>query len=167
MNLIIRNIREDDCQIISDAFQVQRWHKPVELYQQYANEFKLGLRDVLMAEINGEFTGYVTILWQSDYLPFKQHDIPEIVDLNVLIRFRNQGIASSLLQEAEKRISFVSPVAGIGVGLMHDYGNAQKLYVKCGYIPDGKGIWTHGRHLSYGDTVILDDDVALYFVKQL
>lgn len=166
MNLIIRNIREDDCQTISDAFQTQGWHKPVELYLQYVYEVRHGLRDVLIAEVVGEFAGYVTILWQSEYTPFKQHDIPEIVDLNVLIRFRNQGIAGSLLQEAENRISFVSPVAGIGVGLMHDYGNAQRLYVKRGYIPDGRGIWARGKQLNYGDTVILDDDVVLYFTKK-
>lgn len=31
-------------------------------------------------------------------------------------------------------------IVGVSVGLYYDYGNAQLLYVKRGYIPDGRGI---------------------------
>jgi hypothetical protein len=33
-----------------------------------------------------------------------------------------------------------SPVVGLGVGLYNDYGNAQKLYIKKGYVPNGYGV---------------------------
>lgn len=167
MRMDIREMHTDDCQIISDAFKEQGWNKPTEQYLEYFKEMELGVRDVLIAELDGQFAGYVTILWTSEYAPFRERGIPEIVDLNVLIRYRNCGIASLLLDEAEKRIRLISKFIGIGVGMFHDYGAAQRLYVKRGYVPDGKGIWTKDRHIGYGETVVIDDDVALYLIKEL
>jgi GNAT superfamily N-acetyltransferase len=167
MNIEIRDMRIDDCQRISEAFQLQGWNKPEALYHQYFDDIQERNRDVIIAESNNEFAGYVTILWTSDYPLFKEKNIPEIVDLNVLIKFRNQGIATLLIKEAENRISKVSDVAGIGVGLTPDYGIAQKLYVQQGYIPDGKGIWAKGRYLNYGTEIMIDDDVVLYFTKKV
>lgn len=40
--------------------------------------------------------------WQSEYAPFREKQIPEIMDLNVLPPFRNQGIGSALLETAER-----------------------------------------------------------------
>ncbi len=165
--LKIRKFEDHDCQIISEAFSKQGWNKPIEQYLEYFKEMELGVRDVLIAELDGQFAGYVTILWTSDYTPFRERGIPEIVDLNVLIRYRKMGIASLLLDEAEKRIRLISKFVGIGVGLFQDYGAAQRLYVKRGYVPDGKGIWTKDRHIGYGEKVIIDDDVALYLIKEL
>jgi GNAT superfamily N-acetyltransferase len=167
MSIVIRDMRIDDCQRISEAFQLQGWNKPVELYQQYFSDIQAKRRDVIIAESNNEFAGYVTIMWISDYPSFKEKNIPEIVDLNVLIKFRNQGIATMLIKEAENRISRISDVAGIGVGLTPDYGMAQKLYVQQGYIPDGKGIWAKGRYLNYGTEIMIDDDVVLFFTKKV
>ncbi len=167
MNLIIRNIQSEDSETVSAAFREQGWNKPVAQYLEYFKEIELGVRDVLIAELDGQFAGYVTILWTSDYTPFREAGIPEIVDLNVLIRYRKMGIASMLLDEAEQRIKKVSKFVGIGVGLFQDYGAAQRLYVKRGYVPDGKGIYMKCRHIGYGETVIIDDDVALYLIKEL
>jgi len=47
------------------------------------------------------------------------------------------------------------------------YGAAQKLYIKLGYIPDGKGIVSHGRYPKFGDQVTVDDSLNLYFTKDL
>ena len=41
------------------------------------------------------------------------------------------------MDEAEKRLIFISPIAGVGVVVTKDYGHAHKMYVKSGYIPDG------------------------------
>ena len=48
-----------------------------------------------------------------------------------------------------------------------DYGAAQVLYVKRGYIPDACGISWKGDLCQYGDQVTVDDGLALYFTKQL
>jgi hypothetical protein len=51
------------------------------------------------------------------------------------------GINQRFLREHSESV-------GIGVGLYLDYGVAQTMYVKRGYIPDGKGIC---KNNSYGN----------------
>lgn len=165
--IIIRSMNENDPRIISDAFASQGWHKPAELYGKYVNEQTAGLRESLVAEANGQFAGYVNIVWQSDYEYFIALDIPEIQDFNVLIKFRRLGIGTLLLDEAEAIIARRSELAGIGVGLFSDYGAAQSMYVRRGYIPDGRGIYRNGEYLRYGQQTVVDDDLNLYFVKSL
>lgn len=163
----IRAIDEHDSAVISQAFADQGWHKPVSQYQRYVRESRDGTRAVLIAERDGQFAGYLTIEWTSHYPPFQAEQIPEIVDFNVLQRFQRQGIGSALLDRAEQLIATRSAIAGIGVGLFADYGAAQRLYVKRGYVPDGRGIAQNGRHLRYGDRPMVDDDLALFLTKQL
>ncbi|MEZ4847287.1 MAG: GNAT family N-acetyltransferase [Bacteroidia bacterium] len=61
-----------------------------------------GSRDIIIAELNGEFAGYLTIKWESNYIPFKEKAIPEIVDFNVLKKFQRKGIGTALMDEAEQ-----------------------------------------------------------------
>ncbi len=163
----IRQIKESDSVVISDAFTAQGWNKPKKKYDTYLEEQTAGRRDVLIAEINGEFAGYLTIDWDAAYPPFREAKIPEIVDFNVLIKYRRKGIGTALMDEAENRVSKRSDIAGIGFGLTDDYGNAQIMYVKRGYVPDGKGVSQRGSFLKYGNEVTVDDDLALYLTKQL
>lgn len=167
MNLLIREINENDPAIISNAFLEQGWVKPKDQFEGYIIEQRNGERVTLIAEIDGTFAGYVNVLWNSYYQAFREHNVPEINDFNILIKYRGLGIGSKLMDRAEGMIKERSPVAGIGVGLFADYGIAQALYVKRGYIPDGKGIHNGQRYISSGDTVVIDDDVVLYFTKQL
>ena len=141
--------------------------KPEEQYLYYYEQSTRGERVVLVAEDEAGLAGYVTIVWTSDYPPFRAAGIPEIVDFNVFIRCRRRGIGTALLDEAERRIAQRSAVAGIGVGLTPDYGAAHILYVRRGYIPDGRGLWQAGRTLQYGARAIVNDDLALFFTKPL
>ena len=56
---------------------------------------------------------------------------------------------------------------GIGLGLYDDYGDAQKLYIKRGYIPDGKGVSYNYGATEPGETYQLDDSLILWFTKNL
>lgn len=161
----LRALQAEDAEPIAAAFAAQGWRKPAAQYRDYLREQEAGARDVLVAEVDGEFAGYVTIVWASDYLPFRTASIPEIVDLNVLIKHRRRGVATALLDKAERRIAGRSPVAGIGVGMTADYGAAQKLYVLRGYQPDGRGLAVGGVAAQHGDHVTVDDDLTLYFTK--
>ncbi len=125
-----------------------------------------GKRVILVAEYDGQFAGYITIVWESDYPPFREVSIPEIMDFNVLIKYQRRGIGTRLIDEAEKQIVVHSPIAGIGVALTPDYGAAQILYVKRGYIPDGRGVFQHGRYLKATDQVIVDN-LVLYLSKNV
>ncbi|WP_054955565.1 GNAT family N-acetyltransferase [Paenibacillus dakarensis] len=167
MTIRIRELNEQDPSLISAAFYEQGWDKPVELYLRYFEEQSNSERVSLVAEVDNMFAGYVNILWSSYYPSFREQGIPEINDFNVLINYRRLGVGSALMDSAEKRIKERSEIAGIGVGLFSDYGNAQILYAKRGYIPDGKGIYNSRQYIEHGDTTVMDDDVALYLTKRL
>jgi GNAT superfamily N-acetyltransferase len=122
---------------------------------------------VLVALRGAEVRGYGTVVWEPDYPPFREDGVPEIQDLNVLPAFRRGGIATRILDEAERLIGERSPVVGIGVGLYADYGPAQRLYVLRGYVPDGRGMSHNGRFILGGEGVVADDDLALYLRKHL
>jgi GNAT superfamily N-acetyltransferase len=163
----MRLLEENDAERMAAAFAAQGWHKPAQQYRRYLEESRLHARVVLVAEVDGCFGGYVTIVWQSGYDPFRAAGIPEIVDFNVLQKYQRRGIGSMLLDAAERRIAARSPLAGIGVGLTQDYGAAQVLYVKRGYVPDGRGAAAGGQPVCCGQQVIVDDDLCLYFTKRL
>lgn len=163
----VRDMRRTDINTIVAEFAGIGWNKPAEQYERYLREQETGTRDVIVAILDGSFAGYVTILWKSTYEPFRVNGIPEINDFNVLPNFRRQGIGTKLMDEAEARISCVSGEAGIGVGMGPDYGAAQRLYTKRGYIADGRGLTSHGQHVSPGQNVRVDDDLVLYFTREL
>jgi GNAT superfamily N-acetyltransferase len=166
--IYIRRLCREDCSVISAAFAKQNWHKPTDQFERYLTEFADGKRDILLAEVNAEFAGYVTIDWQPEYAFFKERSIPEIADLNVLVKFQKRGVGSRLLDEAELLIlSQTYEIAGIRVGLTADYGSAHRLYVKRGYIPDGCGVSQLGQFLQYGDNLTLDDNLTIGFTKSL
>ncbi|OAB44778.1 GNAT family N-acetyltransferase [Paenibacillus glacialis] len=165
--ITIRTMNEHDAEVISDAFRNQGWEKPANLYLTYVADQKNGERVSLIAEVEGVFAGYINIVWQSDYPYFKEQDIPEIQDFNVLVKYRRRGIGALLMDTAEEIIRARSDCSGLGVGLFSDYGAAQTLYAKRGYVPDGKGIYKDGEYLQFGQQVVVDDDLNLFFVKKL
>ena len=165
--LQIRLLTAADIEVIAEAFTAIGWHKPASQYQRYLAEQTAGERVVLVATVDGDFAGYVTIVWESGYPPFRAASIPEVVDFNVLPHYRRRHIGTKLMDEAEARIAHRSPVAGIGVGLYPDYGAAQRMYVLRGYIPDGSGIWYDVHQVQPGEAVYVDDSLALFFTKQL
>lgn len=150
---------------IAAAFAELGWDKPASQYEKYLLEQEAGQRVVLVAFLNGEFAGYVTVVWRSQYPAFAIPNIPEIVDFNVLPKFRRQGIGAALMDEAEKRVAARSNVVGLGVGMTSDYGSAQRMYAKRGYLPDGRGLHSRGQPIQYGQSVPVDDDLVLYLTK--
>jgi RimJ/RimL family protein N-acetyltransferase len=168
MKIIITNLVEQDIDQITAAFRAIGWNKPRNLYETYLLEQTDDVRSVLVAKINSVFAGYITLKWCSAYSNFKEDNIPEIVDLNVLPPFRNQGIGTLLITKCESLVrarNFKS--LGIGFGMTKDYANAQRLYIKLGYIPDGNGLAFQNQSLVYGDQVIIDDDLIFYLIKSL
>lgn len=160
-------LTEDVIPSIVEAFHKNNWLKPHTTFDQYFKEQQEGQRIVWLAYCGEELAGYITLCWQSLYQPFQKENIPEIKDLNVLPSFRDQGIASQLLEKAEQEAFKKSQTVGIGVGLYSGYGVAQKLYVKRGYIPDGKGTTYNYQPIIYGNIIRLDDDLILWFTKKL
>jgi GNAT superfamily N-acetyltransferase len=163
----IRSLNKQDPPGITAAFQSIGWTKPEAQFQRYLDEEAAGSRTCLVATINGQFAGYVTVNWRPTYPGFADLKIPEIQDLNVLPEFRRRGIASRLLDYAEAQVVCRCGVVGIGVGLHPGYNAAQRLYAKRGYIPDARGITYRNRFVEEGASVVVDDDLVMHFTKQL
>ena len=166
-NVKIRRLTVDDAAVISGAFYEIGWSKPVSLYERYVREQESGDRVVFVAEVEATFAGYLSVLWKPDYRYFVDQKIPEIQDLNVLPSFRRRGIGSVLLDKAESVISERSDVAGLGVGVTPDYGAAQRIYVKRGYVPDGRGLTQNGKYLRHNEPIRVNDATVLWFTKDL
>ena len=154
MNFVIRKMRETDVDTLAHAFA--HWNKRREQYERYWQEHEEGKRVTLLAVSGTHVVGYTNIMWQPDYEPFRVAGIPEISDMNVLAAFQKQGIGTALIAEAEHiALQHGHHLLGIGFGLTANYGAAQRLYPKLGYIPDGRG----AHPTPWGD--------VLYLTKQL
>ena len=165
--LTVREMTIEEPPIMAKAFRAQGWNKSQDQYEKYYREQIEDKRTVLVAELNGKFVGYLTIVWESHYPPFRDAGIPEIVDFNILMAHQRKGIGTVLMDKAEARISEKSNVAGIGVGLNTDYGAAQIMYARRGYIPDGRGIQYDGKQLKFGYKTTVDHNLVLCFTKKL
>ena len=163
----IRRLRTEDVEPILEGFREWGYPRPREQLERYLAEQESGEHLVLVAVTDGEIGGYGTVCWTSDYPPFRDAGIPEIRDLNVWPRFRRRGIASRILDEAERLIGERGRIAGIGVGLYRDYGPAQRLYVLRGYVPDGLGAVWRNQPVLGGAHVPADDDLVIHLTKSL
>ncbi len=85
--------------------------------------------------------------------------------VNVLPLFRKNGIASRFLELAEEKAREKSSLIGIGVGLYSDYGAAQILYIKKGFVPNGLGVTYKYKDIKAGNMVCVDDDLILWMTK--
>ena len=167
MHIDVRLLEKPDVVPLHQAFEAVGWHKSVEQFEQYVAQQAEGKRTVLLALVDGDPAGYLTVNWRPRYRPLHCEGYPEIQDFNVLPMYRRRGIGSLLMDLAEELAEERSPVVGIGVGLYADYGAAQILYVKRGYVPDGHGISYCDVPISPGHDARVDDNLVLHFVKEL
>ena len=153
---------------IVSSFKNIGWNKPSSLYESYLNEQDQNKRTILVAKINNQFCGYVTIKWKSDYQYFIDNNIPEISDLNVLPTYRKKGIGTALIKKCEKIARDHGHFkVGLGVGMTRDYGSAQRLYFHLGYVPDGNGLYHNYKAVNYSDTVTADDNLVIFLTKKV
>jgi ribosomal protein S18 acetylase RimI-like enzyme len=169
MDLIeIKALSPWDFEEIAAAFGELGWNKPKSQYEAYYAEQTAGARSVLIARLKGEFAGYVTIKWTADCASFLTNRLPEIQDLNVLPRFRKSGLGERLMRECEAAAKQRGMAEiGLGVGLLADYGSAQRLYLKLGYVLDGRGLHYKGQPVGHRQSVVADDDLVLYLTKRI
>jgi GNAT superfamily N-acetyltransferase len=112
--------------------------------------------------------GIVTIRWQSNYARFRDRRIPLVHQVAVAGSFRRRGIATMLMDAAEDLARDRGVVTlGITVGLSAEYGPAQRLYARRGYVPDGRGACRRQEPLAKGAEVIMDDDLITWHTKEL
>lgn len=163
---LIRKMQTSDVKELSQGFINQGWPGREEILARYFLEQECREREVLVAEVGGTLAGYITILPCAKQGPFAGM-APELSDFNVFEPFQNQGIGNFLMEEAENRVKLFSDTVTLGVGLHSDYGPAQRLYIKRGYIPDGSGVWYRNHRPAMDATCEDIGDLVLYLSKDL
>lgn len=166
-DILIRNLQQEDIQIITDEEIAQGWHATTEKYEMRLQHQTEEKAIALVAEYKGNVAGYINVYPDSQWGAFAHKGYPEIMDFGVLEKYRRNGIGSRLMDVAEQIASAYSDVVYLGVGLHSGYGSAQRMYVKRGYLPDGTGVWYQDKVCApYGDCRN-DDDLVLYLSKEL
>ena len=165
--IVIRDMQLSDAQMITDEEIAQGWDANVEKYEMRLKHQAEGKSISLVAEYEGNIAGYINIYPDSEWGAFANQGYPEIVDFGVLMKYRNNGIGSKLMDIAEQIAAQYSDVVYLGVGLHNGYGSAQRMYVKRGYIPDGTGVWYCDKVCEQYANCCNDDDLVLYFSKKL
>ena len=109
----------------------------------------------------------VTIRWNPHYPPFKEAGIPLIQNLEVKWELRGMGYGNRVMEAIEQHIAKRADKAGICVALFDDYGPAQRLYVRRGFVPDGRGACHRFTPLKQGQTITLNGDHLIWLVKDV
>lgn len=167
-SIVIRDMTADEPEIFSAAERAQGWEgvTPEKLNTRVAHRDR-GECVLLTAEYNGEPAGYVSVYWNAPAGAYAGMNIPEIVDFNVLVKFRGNGIGWRMMDVCETIAAERCDRVCLGVGLYRDYGRAQRMYVKRGYIPDGTGVWYQDKNIDPYEDCCNDDDLVLYMSKAL
>ena len=166
--LVIRSMEEADARVFNDEYTAQGWHPEVEYYLMRVREQSEGKCVALTAVYQGKPAGAVYVYLNANEGPFKGTDWPIIVDFGVLQKYQRKGIGSRLMDVAEQIAAKHADTVCLGVGLCGEYGSAQRMYAKRGYIPDGSGVWYRDvQCVQYETVCTIDDDLVLFMEKKL
>lgn len=144
------------------------YFKTPDYFERCLAEQDEGKRELYIAALDGRDVAYAMLNWRPGYAPFKRLNIPEIQDLNTVTAARKQGVATALIARLENRAREKGcDAVGIGVGLHSGYGNAQRLYAKLGYVPDGAGVTYDREQVTPMELRPIDDNLSLMMLKNL
>ena len=137
METLLRELCASDIPRIVAKDGGAAWHGGSGKWNLYLAEHREGSRHVLLAETPWAIVGYASLVSKSQHPPFRDAGIPGIQDLAVAEQHRRLGVGTRLIRalEVAARSRGYSQV-GIGFGLYRDYGAAQRLYIRLGYIPE-------------------------------
>lgn len=121
----------------------------------------------LLALYNGEIAGYVFLYYKCRWGGLANCNLPCIIDLIVFEKYRNNGIATALMDMAERIAKKHNNRIYLDVCLNSEYGPAQRLYAKRGYVPDGKGVYYQEKVCETNAVCKNDDELTLCLVKEL
>ena len=163
----IETLTEERVEWLATEFARLAWPKPDGYFRGCFDAQMRGELVLLMACTGEHLHGYLKVVWRPDYPPFRDTGIPEIQDLNVVPDSRRRGVATRLMDAAERLVSGRSPIIGIGFGLHPGYAAAQRMYVLRGYVPDAQPLTYEDEFVTEGQQVRLDDALVLHLTKNL
>lgn len=166
--LTCRELRARDFDGLAAAFGGPPFDSPPGRWPVLLDEHRAGQRTVLVVRRGRTVAGYGALLHKSGYPPFREAGIPEIVDLAVALDARRIGAATLVVRSLEERARRGGcATVGLGVGLDAGYGAAQRLYVKLGYAPDGRGVTIAYRPAGRGESIEIGDHTLLWLTRRL
>jgi GNAT superfamily N-acetyltransferase len=165
---LIRELNADDVVDIPAVDGGSAWHGGPAKWSVYWDQHRHGLRACFVAVEQDCIVGYASLVWRSQHGPFATAGVPEIQDMVVAESHRGRGVATALAAACEVRaLAAGLAEVGIGFGLYADYGAAQRLYVRLGYVPDGGGLTWNNQAVTPGAMVRVDDDLVFWLRKRL
>ncbi|TAL38907.1 MAG: GNAT family N-acetyltransferase [Alphaproteobacteria bacterium] len=166
--MLIRQAEEKDIGLLKGIVAAMKARHEDNYVERCMAEQTEKRRTILLAEENSQGLGYAMVNWLPLYPPFRRLGIPEIQDLNVIPGARRQGLGARLVEACEKTAAQVGKTEiGISVGLHAGFGAAQRLYVRCGYVPDGAGLMHDETPVVAGEMRPVDDVLTLKLIKNL
>ncbi len=156
----------DDIPLICKADNDESEKNRIYLTKQLENQEKHEC-SALLALYNGEIAGYVFLYYKCRWGGLANCGLPCVVDLIVFEKYRKNGIATVLMETAEKIAKKYSDKVYLDVCLNSEYGPAQRLYVKRGYVPDGKGAYYKEKVCETNAICKNDDELTLCLIKEL
>jgi len=165
--IVVRDMIKSDPQSIYEAELEQGWHPSLESYQKRYDDLNDEIMVTLVAEFKCNVAGYINLIWNPIDGAFAEMKIPEVFDFGVFEKYQRHGIGNIMMDVVEKLARNKSKKICLGVGVAHSYGSAQRMYVKRGYIPDGTGVWYQNKICPQYTPCNNDDDLVLFFIKEL
>ena len=167
----IRVARDEDIAMLDRVAAEMSARHEDGYFQKCLQEQAQGARTVFVVcqpEDNTRLAGYVQLNWNPLYPVFRRLGIPEIQDLNVVPQARRQGLGERLVQTCENEaIARNKKQIGISVGLHPGFGQAQRLYIRLGFVPDGYGVAYDEHTVTPGEMRSVDDFLAIKMLKTI
>ena len=165
-NIVVRIMDYDDIPLICKADKDESESNIIYLKNQLDNQKKQEC-SALLALYNGEIAGYVFLYYKCRWGGLANCDLPCVIDLIVFEKYRKNRIATALMDTAEIIAKNHSNKVYLDVCLNSEYGPAQRLYVKRGYVPDGNGVYYEEKICETNAICKNDDELTLCLVKEL
>jgi hypothetical protein len=155
-------------QLIQLSCQTMAKEKAVAQWNAFYAQHESGERFVAVIKKDTRIVGYGSLLAESSYQFFIEHDVFEIADVWIAKPERQQGLATLLISYFES-IAHDEQATHIGMGipLYAAYGPAHCLAVRLGYLPDGQGMTYQGVPVAPNKQYMINNDLRLWFVKEL
>lgn len=170
--VIVRTMEYGDIPLICKADNDESEENIAYLTRQLDNQEKQECRALLALykcslAAHVEIAGYVFLYYKCRWGGLANCGLPSIVDLIVFEKYRKRGIATALMDVAEQTAKQYSSRLYLDVCLNAEYGPAQRLYVKRGYVPDGKGVYYEEKVCGTNAVCRNDDELTLCLIKEL
>lgn len=165
--LEIKLCREEDLDMLEKSMPtsgLSRFH-----HKRFENQEK-GRVSYLIAWLKGEPVGHIDLRWYGfdhEDLEKEIRDIPELNAITVAKSYRNQGIGTALIEEAEK-IAKERGFKRVGMGVNPENEGAKRLYEKLGYKDSGTGLHLGSWEVIGKDgNTFIESEEGLVFLKDI